>query len=140
MFLFCFSVHVILSIFREGFRPSLVAQTVEFTCNEGDLGLIPGSERFPGGGHGSPLQYSCLENSMDRGAWWAPVHGLAKSWTRLRDSLTFFQVFILYYLHRVPPHTHTVWTPFLSSQGALISNCLPHTSNQMTLHQLEKVP
>ena len=40
----------------------------------GDLGLIPGSGRSPGGGHGNPLQYSCLENPMDRGAWWAAVH------------------------------------------------------------------
>ena len=43
-----------------------------------DTGLIPGSERSPGGGHGNPLQYSCLENCMDRGAWRATVHGVAK--------------------------------------------------------------
>ena len=49
------------------------------TCNAADLGLIPGLERSPGGEHGNPLQYSCLENSMDRGAWPAPVHGIAKS-------------------------------------------------------------
>ena len=47
----------------------------------GDPGLIPGLERSPGEGHGNPLQYSCLENSMDRGAWWATDHGIAKSWT-----------------------------------------------------------
>ena len=41
----------------------------EFACNAGDMGLIPGSGRFPGGGQGNPLQYSCLENPMDRGAW-----------------------------------------------------------------------
>ena len=46
-----------------------------------DVGLIPGSGRSPGVGNGNPLQYSCLENSMDRGAWWATVHGAAKSWT-----------------------------------------------------------
>ena len=46
-----------------------------------DTGLIPGSGRSPGGGHGNPLQYSCLEDSMDRGAWWATVHGVEKSWT-----------------------------------------------------------
>ena len=53
----------------------------ETSANEGDIrdtGLIPGSERSPGGGHGNPLQYSCLENCMDRGAWWATVHGVAK--------------------------------------------------------------
>ena len=44
-------------------------------CNEGDLGSIPGSGRSPGEGNGNPVQYSCLENLMDRGAWWATVHG-----------------------------------------------------------------
>ena len=53
----------------------------ESTYNAGDLGLIPESGRSPGEGHGHPLQYSCLENPMDRGAWWATVHGVAKSWT-----------------------------------------------------------
>ena len=45
----------------------------------GDTGLIPGSGRFPGERHGNPLQCSCLENPMDRGAWWATVHGVAES-------------------------------------------------------------
>ena len=49
-----------------------------------DTGLIPGWERSPGGGNGNPLQSSCLENPMDRGAWWAAVHGVRKSWTRLK--------------------------------------------------------
>ena len=44
-------------------------------CNAGDPGLIPGSERSPGEENGNPLQYSCLENSMDGGAWWVTVHG-----------------------------------------------------------------
>ena len=48
----------------------------------GDVGLILGSGRSPGGGHGNPLQCSCLENPMDREAWWAIVHGVAKSWTQ----------------------------------------------------------
>ena len=55
----------------------------ESACNVGDPGLIPGLGRSPGEGHGSPLQYSCLENSMDRGAWRGRVHGLTKSGTRL---------------------------------------------------------
>ena len=50
-----------------------------------DLGSIPGFGRSPGGGHGNPLQYSCLENPMDRGAWQATVHGVPKSWTCLSD-------------------------------------------------------
>ena len=50
-----------------------------------DTGSIPGSGRSPGIGSGNPLQYSCLENSMDRGAWWATVHGAAESWTWLSD-------------------------------------------------------
>ena len=54
-------------------------------CNVGDLGPIPGSGRSPGEGNGNPLQYSCLGNPMDRGAWWATVHGVAKSRTRLSD-------------------------------------------------------
>ena len=54
--------------------------------NAGDLGSIPGSGRSPGEGNGNLLQYSCLENPMDRGAWWATVHGVAKSRTRLSDS------------------------------------------------------
>ena len=49
--------------------------------NAGDLGSIPGSGRSPGEGKGNPLQYYCLENPMDRGAWWAKVHGVAKSQT-----------------------------------------------------------
>ena len=52
-------------------------------CNVGDLGSIPGSGRSPGEGSGTPLQYSCLKNPMDGGAWWATVHEVAKSWTRL---------------------------------------------------------
>ena len=54
----------------------------------GDAGLIPGLERSPGGGHGNSLQYSCLENPMDRGAWWATVHGVAQSRTRLKRLST----------------------------------------------------
>ena len=54
-------------------------------CNAGDLGLIPGSGRSPGEGNGNPLQCSCLENPMDREAWWAAVHGVTKSWTRLSN-------------------------------------------------------
>ena len=57
----------------------------ESACNAGDLSLIPGMGRSPGEGNGHPLQYSYLENPMDRGAWWATVHGVAKSWPWLSD-------------------------------------------------------
>ena len=69
--------------------PSQVALMVKKSvCNAGDArdtGLIPGSGKAPGEGNGNPFQYSCLENSMDRGAWQARVHGVAKSSTWLRD-------------------------------------------------------
>ena len=63
-------------------------------CNAGDLGSIPGSRRSPGEGNGNPLQYSCLENPMDGRVWWATVHGVAKSRTRLSDfTFTFLNPF-----------------------------------------------
>ena len=58
--------------------------------DSGDAGSIFGSGRSPGGGNGNPLQYFCLENSMDRGGWQATVHGVTKDWTQLEeDSVTF---------------------------------------------------
>ena len=57
----------------------------ESACSAGDLGMIPGSGGSPGERNGNPLQYLCLENSMDSRAWWATVHGVAKSRTRLRE-------------------------------------------------------
>ena len=57
------------------------SDSTESACNEGDPGSIPGSVRFPGEGNGYQFQYSCLENSMDGGAWQAAVHGVAKSQT-----------------------------------------------------------
>ena len=58
---------------------------VESACNAGDLDLIPGLGRSTGEGNGYPLQHCRLENSMDRGVWWAIVYGIAKSWTRLSN-------------------------------------------------------
>ena len=58
----------------------------ESACNAEDTGLIPGSGISPGEGNGNPLQYSCLENSMDRVSWWATVPGVAKSQTRMSKS------------------------------------------------------
>ena len=58
-----------------------ISNSKEPAYNVGDLGSIPRSGRSPGEGHGNPLQYSCLENSMHRGDWQATVHGVAKNWT-----------------------------------------------------------
>ena len=61
-------------------------------CNARDPGLIPGLERSPGDGNGNPLQYSCLENLMDRGAWRATAHGVTESQTQLKQlSTTFYK-------------------------------------------------
>ena len=76
----------------------------EFTCNEGDLGLIPGLGRCPRGGHGNPVQDSCLENPMDRGAWPAIVHGVAKSQKCLRGHT----------------HTHTYTHTHTQTQRAAV--------------------
>ena len=62
----------------------------ESTCNVGDLSLIPGLGRSPGGGHGKPHQYFCLENSYGRGDWRATVHGVSKSQTQLSDKFHLF--------------------------------------------------
>ena len=74
-----------------GFPDGSVVKNPPVTAGDtGNTGSIPGSGRSPGGGNGNPLQCSCLENSMDRAAWWATVHGDAKSRTRLSDFTFFF--------------------------------------------------
>ena len=77
---------------RKSVRPKVAAlgfpggsEVKASACNAGDLGSFPGLGRSPGEENGNPLQYSCLENPMDGGAWWATVHGVAKSWTRLSN-------------------------------------------------------
>ena len=62
-----------------------MAQMVKNLPTMQTLGSVPGSGRSPEGGHGNPLKYSCLENPLDREAWRATVHGVAKSWTQLSD-------------------------------------------------------
>jgi len=76
------NLHSIQSHISVAYPFSLVAEMVKnLNCNAEDPSSIPGSGRSPGEGSGNPLQYSCLGNPMDRGAWWATVHGIAKSWT-----------------------------------------------------------
>jgi len=74
---------VCFSITKKGFPGG--SDSKESACNAGDPGSIPGSRRSPGEGNGNPLSYSCLENSMDRAAWRATIHGFAKSQIRLSD-------------------------------------------------------
>ena len=70
----------------QGTAVALVVKKLPANAGElRDKGLIPGSGRSLGGGHGNPLQYYCLENSMNRGAWWATVHGVAKGRSRLKQ-------------------------------------------------------
>ena len=75
-------------------------------CNAGDPDSIPGSGSSPGEGNGNPIQYSCLENPLDGRAWWATVHGVAKSQTRLSEL--------------TPLHFYPDEPPFLDDQGLLL--------------------
>ena len=76
MIILIFIVKIIVGI--PWLKASLMMHGKESTCNAGDMLLTPGLGRSPGKGNGNPLQYSCLENLMDRGAWWGTVHGVAK--------------------------------------------------------------
>ena len=83
---------------------SVVKNLPAMQDDTGDAGSIPGSERSPGGGHSSPLQYSCLENPMDRGAWWATVHRIAKTWTQpTRLSTQACPSYLLESSHQIEP-------------------------------------
>ena len=84
--LFLFPVDHILSELSTMTRPSWGAlHGMAHSFIELDKAVVPGSGRSPGEGNGNPLQYSCLENAMDRGAWWATVHGVTKIWTWLSN-------------------------------------------------------
>ena len=71
---------------QEGYGFPGGSDSKESSCNAGDQGLIPGLGKSPGEGNVNPLQHSCLENPMDRGAWWAVVHGVTKCWTGLNNQ------------------------------------------------------
>ena len=104
-----------------------MAQTVKNLCNEETLGLIPGSGRFPGKENGYPFQYSCLENSIDRGAWWAIFHGVAKELdTTERLTLLLMDILnnidsnrFLSKLHLYRP----IWSLFKIMQNSYINIC-----------------
>ena len=86
----------------------------ESTYSAGDPGLITQSARSPGGGNGNPLWYSCLGNSMERGAWWVTVHGVAKSQTWVRDE-TRTRIFG-YWHQRWEESGHFIWWWFIGTQ------------------------
>ena len=77
----------------------------ESACNAGDLGSIPGLGRSFGEGNGNPLQYSCLENSMDRGAWRATIHGVTKSWMQLSNYIFTFHFISQFLFISLPSRT-----------------------------------
>ena len=109
-----------------------MAQMVKLpACNAGDPGSIPGWGRSPGEGNGSPLQYSCLENPMDRGAWWAVVHGVEKSWTQLSDfTFTFFTMDLEYSPFPIGQHCclfHRWWW-LLFSRPVMSDSVTPWTA------------
>ena len=108
-------------------------------ANAGDIrdaSSVPGYGRSPGGGHGNLLQYSCLENPMDRGAWQAPVHRFTKSWTPLRQVS--MHAYICPLSLKSPSHPPTPPHPFKWSQSTrLSSQC--HTATSLQLPILHKV-
>ena len=80
-----------------------------------DVGLIPGSERSPGGGHHNPLQYSCLKKPMDRGAWQATVHRVAKSWIQLKQLST--NIYLQPEYERYFLNVGHIWASYHKNQG-----------------------
>ena len=91
-----------------------------------DVGSLPGLERSPGEGNGHPLQYSCLENFMDRGAWPATVHGVAKHWTQLKQ---------------LSMHTHTFHKPYLMAKPVIsgLGNIDVHVTKDIKSSRVFKV-
>ena len=95
----CIYIHICTYIFRASQVALLVENPPANARDVRDRGLIPGSGRSPGGGNGNPLQYSCLENPMDRGAWWAMVHSVTKSQTRLKQLCRAQHTHMCVYVH-----------------------------------------
>ena len=107
----------------------------ESACNAGEPGSIPGSGRSPEEGHGNPLQYSCLENPMDRGAWRATVQGISKSqtqlkWLTLSHTFTCAYIFFVYFAEGFIESNKYIWNATLPNWWAIFKNplsCLPHS-------------
>ena len=115
---------------------SMVKSLPANTGDTGDMDLIPGLGRSPEGGNGNPFPYSCLENAMDRGAWWAIVHGVTKSWTWLSTAHNLYPFIchwtldtIIQTLYHLPlSWLNNFWLIVLSSYGKcfvwVFSNCI----------------
>ena len=106
---------------------------IESACNAGDPGSIPGLGRTPGEGHGNPLRCSCLENSMNRGAWWATVHGVTKSQDTTEQLTHRYQnsqitLWAYWYSHRIPVD-HEYWITKHSIHFILKGSTFQHWQN-----------
>ena len=118
IFIFCHELSLFLKIcdYNLGFPGGSDGKVSDW--NAGDLGSIPGLGISPGGRNGNPLQYSCPGNSTNRGAWWATVHGVAKSCTRLRDftSLHFTSWWIMTFTRKLRKIKRQQWISNFSSR------------------------
>ena len=118
-------------------RPQAVLVVKNLPANAGDLrdvGLIPGSGRSLGGGHGNPLHYSCLENSMDRGAWRATVHGVTE-WTQLK-WLSMHACMHLVQLHLCPVPSKQCQVSFKIKNKLM---CIKHQQRKQKIWVTEKL-
>ena len=104
------------------------------TCNAGDPGSIPGSGRSAGEGNGNPLQYSCLENPMERGAWWATVHGVTKSRTGLSDFT--LSLSSGYDIHNILQFCYFIFEAFFLFFHEIMRNSLKLSRNYSQLSKL----
>ena len=109
--------HIAWTPFLLGGFPPGVSDSKESACSAGDPGSIPGLGRCPGGGHDNPLQYSCLENLMDRGVWRATVHGVAKSQTWLSSNFQSSSVPFLLCVWEEWPRPQSCWPLLFSGHG-----------------------
>ena len=115
-----------------GFPGGAVAKTLP--VNAGDAGSISGSGKFPAEGNGNPLQYSCLGNAMDKGAWHAGVHGVTKSRTRLSDETTTAILSSFLFSSKQPPFSlHPLATSYESTSACVtIQSSPPDTDREDT--------
>ena len=120
----------------KGFPGGLVVKNLP--ANAGDAGLIPGLGRSPGGGNGNPLQYSCLGNPMDRGAWWAAVHEVTKSQTQLtsytllfKDSISKQDYILRYWEVGTSTYEYLGWAQFSPLHQVMLMVWGPHFENHI---------